>query len=137
MISCGGDKRRIIKMMKKQGKSRRAAAVKVVYISSPMKVKICASQFRALVQQLTGRDSDVARFMEDKEKQESRKLVLGDQWFEGVDHSHSSSESLLLDVFDVDAFLHREEQGTAGTMFPPRFLCEQVPQMCGMIDYKV
>ncbi|KAI9157489.1 hypothetical protein LWI28_023400 [Acer negundo] len=32
--------------------------VKVVYISSPMKVKTCASKFRALVQELTGKDSD-------------------------------------------------------------------------------
>ncbi|KAL4386457.1 hypothetical protein GQ457_09G026180 [Hibiscus cannabinus] len=39
--------------------------LKVVYISSPMKVKTCASQFRALVQELTGKDSDVAdRFMD-------------------------------------------------------------------------
>lgn len=36
--------------------------VKVVYISSPMKVKTCASNFRALVQELTGRDSDLSRF---------------------------------------------------------------------------
>ncbi|OMO94065.1 VQ motif-containing protein [Corchorus capsularis] len=38
---------------------------KVVYISSPMKFKTCASEFRALVQELTGKDSDVAlRFMD-------------------------------------------------------------------------
>ncbi|XP_039038291.1 uncharacterized protein LOC120175802 [Hibiscus syriacus] len=40
--------------------------IKVVYISSPMKVMTCASQFRALVQELTGKDSDAAvRFMDD------------------------------------------------------------------------
>uniref|UniRef100_A0A7N0T2R7 VQ domain-containing protein n=1 Tax=Kalanchoe fedtschenkoi TaxID=63787 RepID=A0A7N0T2R7_KALFE len=33
--------------------------LKVVYISSPMKVKTCASNFRSTVQQLTGRDSDI------------------------------------------------------------------------------
>lgn len=38
--------------------------VKVVYISSPMKVKTSASEFRATVQELTGQDSDVARLME-------------------------------------------------------------------------
>ncbi|KAL4290234.1 hypothetical protein GQ457_14G019490 [Hibiscus cannabinus] len=39
--------------------------LKVVYISSPMKVKTCASQFRALVQELTGKDSNIAdRFMD-------------------------------------------------------------------------
>ncbi|GLT66767.1 hypothetical protein SLA2020_391160 [Shorea laevis] len=31
---------------------------KVVYISSPIEVKTCASNFRALVQELTGKDSD-------------------------------------------------------------------------------
>ncbi|XP_040991097.1 uncharacterized protein LOC121238324 [Juglans microcarpa x Juglans regia] len=38
--------------------------LKVVYISTPMKVKTSASEFRDLVQKLTGRDSDTARFME-------------------------------------------------------------------------
>lgn len=45
---------------KKQG------GIKVVYISNPMKVSTSASQFRALVQKLTGQDSafpaDPARF---------------------------------------------------------------------------
>ncbi|KAF8022188.1 hypothetical protein BT93_G2363 [Corymbia citriodora subsp. variegata] len=46
---------------------RRSSAekgIKVVYISSPMKVKTSAADFRATVQGLTGRDSDVARFMD-------------------------------------------------------------------------
>uniref|UniRef100_A0A5B6YQP6 VQ domain-containing protein n=1 Tax=Davidia involucrata TaxID=16924 RepID=A0A5B6YQP6_DAVIN len=43
---------------------RKREKVKVVYISSPMKVKTSASKFRALVQELTGRHSDVSRFME-------------------------------------------------------------------------
>uniref|UniRef100_A0A2N9HD59 VQ domain-containing protein n=1 Tax=Fagus sylvatica TaxID=28930 RepID=A0A2N9HD59_FAGSY len=33
--------------------------IKVVYISNPMKVKTSASQFRALVQELTGQDSEL------------------------------------------------------------------------------
>ncbi|CAK9316424.1 unnamed protein product [Citrullus colocynthis] len=52
---------------KKQAKrSRKSAAAdfKVVYISSPMKVKTSASKFRSLVQKLTGQDSDAERFME-------------------------------------------------------------------------
>ncbi|KAJ0444670.1 putative sigma factor binding protein [Helianthus annuus] len=36
--------------------------LKVVYISSPMKVKTSASRFRSLVQELTGRDSDITRY---------------------------------------------------------------------------
>ncbi|OIS95963.1 hypothetical protein A4A49_20961 [Nicotiana attenuata] len=38
--------------------------IKVVYISTPMKVKTSASRFRALVQELTGPDSDIVRIME-------------------------------------------------------------------------
>lgn len=48
----------------KQANKKRGKGVKVVYISSPMKVTASASQFRALVQELTGQDSDVAGFME-------------------------------------------------------------------------
>lgn len=44
---------------KKQNKKNKKE-VKVTYISSPMKVKTSASNFRALVQELTGQDSNVA-----------------------------------------------------------------------------
>ncbi|KAK8500917.1 hypothetical protein V6N13_061808 [Hibiscus sabdariffa] len=55
--------KRTKKNMKKRSDSKKD--LKVVYISSPMKVKTCASQFRALVQELTGKDSNVAdRFMD-------------------------------------------------------------------------
>ncbi|KAI4382951.1 hypothetical protein MLD38_008841 [Melastoma candidum] len=36
--------------------------LKVIYISSPMKVTTSAAEFRAAVQELTGRDSDITRF---------------------------------------------------------------------------
>ncbi|KAL2461102.1 vq domain-containing protein [Abeliophyllum distichum] len=51
---------------KKKSKSKRGRddSLKVVYISSPMKVKTSASRFRSLVQELTGRHSDVSRYME-------------------------------------------------------------------------
>ncbi|KAA8517264.1 hypothetical protein F0562_017557 [Nyssa sinensis] len=42
----------------KQTKTKKKP-VKVVYISNPMKVKTSASEFRALVQELTGRDADM------------------------------------------------------------------------------
>ncbi|KAL2898191.1 Sigma factor binding protein 1 chloroplastic [Bienertia sinuspersici] len=38
--------------------------MKVVYISTPMKVNTSASKFREIVQELTGRQSDVVRIME-------------------------------------------------------------------------
>ncbi|MGI4297515.1 VQ motif-containing protein, partial [Klebsiella pneumoniae] len=42
----------------KQSKAKKKQ-VKVVYISNPMKVKASASEFMALVQELTGRDASV------------------------------------------------------------------------------
>ncbi|XP_028770061.1 sigma factor binding protein 1, chloroplastic-like [Neltuma alba] len=49
------------KMVKKKKKD-----IKVTYISSPMKVKTSASNFRALVQELTGQDSNVEeKFLQD------------------------------------------------------------------------
>lgn len=54
-----------LKRDKSKRKMRREKeAVKVVYISTPMKVKTSASRFRSLVQELTGRHSDIARIME-------------------------------------------------------------------------
>ncbi|GMY22763.1 sigma factor binding protein 2, chloroplastic [Fagus crenata] len=49
---------------KRQAKGSKKG-VKVVYIASPMKVKTSASKFRDLVQELTGQDSDTARYMEE------------------------------------------------------------------------
>ncbi|KAE8671895.1 Sigma factor binding protein 1 [Hibiscus syriacus] len=55
-----------VKRTKKNSKrSNSEKGLKVVYISSPMKVQTCASQFRALVQELTGKDSDVADWFMD------------------------------------------------------------------------
>ncbi|XP_061362304.1 uncharacterized protein LOC133306046 [Gastrolobium bilobum] len=48
-------------MMKNKRPSRRdKKEIKVTYISSPVKVKTSASNFRAIVQELTGQDSNVA-----------------------------------------------------------------------------
>ncbi|XP_057468561.1 sigma factor binding protein 1, chloroplastic-like [Actinidia eriantha] len=44
------------KAITKQTKPKKKP-IKVVYISNPMKVKTSASEFRALVQELTGRDA--------------------------------------------------------------------------------
>ncbi|GFP93232.1 sigma factor binding protein 1 chloroplastic [Phtheirospermum japonicum] len=55
---------RSVKSQKKnyKGKRKNEESLKVVYISSPMKVKTSASQFRSLVQQLTGKNSDIAQY---------------------------------------------------------------------------
>lgn len=49
---------------KKTSKKGETTALKVVYISTPMKVTTSAKKFREIVQELTGRESDVARIME-------------------------------------------------------------------------
>ncbi|KAK9124863.1 hypothetical protein Scep_013709 [Stephania cephalantha] len=55
------------RMMKKK------QPVKVVYISNPMMVKTSVSEFRALVQELTGQDSDLAdyKFSDDHDHDDS------------------------------------------------------------------
>ncbi|KAK7290778.1 hypothetical protein RIF29_05459 [Crotalaria pallida] len=75
--------------------------MKVVYISNPMKVKTSASEFRALVQELTGQDAesppDPSRFQElgfqesggndgggcDKE---GYNKMISDKWFVKIGH---------------------------------------------------
>ncbi|KAI3844759.1 hypothetical protein MKW92_029925 [Papaver armeniacum] len=42
--------------------------VRVVYISNPMKVKASVSEFRSLVQELTGRDSDISSVSFDRSR---------------------------------------------------------------------
>lgn len=51
-----------MKPTKNGNKKKENNKLKVVYISSPMKVKTSASRFRALVQELTGRDSDISQY---------------------------------------------------------------------------
>lgn len=45
---------------KAKAKKTTSKPIKVVYISNPRKVNVKASGFRALVQELTGRDADVS-----------------------------------------------------------------------------
>ncbi|KAL0429449.1 UNVERIFIED_CONTAM: hypothetical protein Sradi_0570900 [Sesamum radiatum] len=47
-----------------KGKPKSKDSLKVTYISSPMKVKTSACRFRSLVQQLTGKNSDISRYVE-------------------------------------------------------------------------
>ncbi|WJX87287.1 hypothetical protein P8452_74589 [Trifolium repens] len=58
-------------MKNKRISKRDKKDIKVTYISSPVKVKTNASNFRALVQELTGQDSNVAEIttmpLEEKE----------------------------------------------------------------------
>lgn len=67
--------------------------VKVVYISSPMKVKTSASEFRATVQELTGRDSDVARLMEGANGTKYTERTFNLDISQGEKQSQSQSQS--------------------------------------------
>ncbi|XVF24490.1 hypothetical protein REPUB_Repub13aG0132500 [Reevesia pubescens] len=61
--------------------------IKVVYISSPMKVNTCASQFRALVQELTRKDSDAAvRFMDNDDNSNTESSPTNSDATRVVDH---------------------------------------------------
>ncbi|XP_028089934.1 uncharacterized protein LOC114290263 [Camellia sinensis] len=63
------------RMRKSSKRKSSEISVKVVHISSPVKVKTSASKFRALVQELTGRDSDVSRFVEEGRRSEEGRLM--------------------------------------------------------------
>lgn len=69
-------------------------SVKVVYISTPVKVNISASNFRALVQELTGRDSDMSRFEDFNHDLSEKSLECKDDIFEnfGANLSEKSWE---------------------------------------------
>lgn len=55
---------RLMKRADSKRRARRKESVKVVYISTPMKVTTSVSKFKSLVQHLTGRHSDIYRIME-------------------------------------------------------------------------
>ncbi|XP_010548817.1 PREDICTED: uncharacterized protein LOC104820144 [Tarenaya hassleriana] len=85
-------------MMGKRRKSKKED-IKVVYISSPIKVKTSASEFRALVQELTGKDSDIAD------------SHFGDHLH---DFSPTNSVSDHRGEFERDYFPAMEMKGSAG-----------------------
>ncbi|XP_031285436.1 sigma factor binding protein 1, chloroplastic-like [Pistacia vera] len=118
----------IIKSKKHKNK-RSKKGIKVVYISSPMKVNTCASNFRALVQELTGKDSDVdasaSRFVENPNP---NKLV-DDQDAVGSDHlmgllSESSPTISGSDMELVDDVFMPHREGSFLGMFSSNFFSD-------------
>lgn len=117
------------KKQTRKARGRKREAIRVVYISSPMKVKTSASKFRSLVQELTGRDSDMAR-------DRIQNLIDNDQVSSTFDHSLSSwvpmmdpsfqesptSSDSLIESFD-DVFATYMNQGY-NSMFSSNFSCE-------------
>ncbi|KAJ4720399.1 sigma factor binding protein 1, chloroplastic-like [Melia azedarach] len=109
--SSGGDKRRCKK------------GVKVVYISSPMKVKTCASKFRALVQELTGKDSDAyaAALQISNADTSPNKVVVDRDVHENNDREVSAEGDLINSPcctiespFDDDLFMPQREGSFLG-----------------------
>ncbi|KAK1278217.1 hypothetical protein QJS04_geneDACA003582 [Acorus gramineus] len=56
-----------IRSPKQQPTKAKKKPIKVVYISNPTRVETSPSKFRSLVQELTGQDSDVSRFENNKQ----------------------------------------------------------------------
>ncbi|GAU49871.1 hypothetical protein TSUD_366270 [Trifolium subterraneum] len=102
-------------MMKNKRISKRDKKdIKVTYISSPVKVKTNASNFRALVQELTGQDSNVAEIttmpLEEKdcvhhERVMNKGASTHQQW--KVDDHLSHQEDTFLKA-DYSEFLSRQ-----------------------------
>ncbi|XP_061372039.1 uncharacterized protein LOC133314561 [Gastrolobium bilobum] len=88
----------------KPKKKNNTKPIKVVYISNPMKVKISASGFRALVQELTGQDAesppDPSRF-QDHGSDEGGGGGGGDGWYQVVD-----SDDCLMKKIGHDENVH-------------------------------
>ncbi|KAJ4706255.1 sigma factor binding protein 1, chloroplastic-like [Melia azedarach] len=123
--------------------------VKVVYISNPMKVKTSASQFRALVQELTGQDAgfpDPTKFTDTDHDVGSNRTVQDDEdaaklaadnhhhpralEIPEVDASHQQPEisDFLFEPFD-DIFMPQTSQilenNISGLgLFPSSLCCE-------------
>ncbi|KAJ7982359.1 sigma factor binding protein 1, chloroplastic-like [Quillaja saponaria] len=102
----------------KRRQSKRVDAkkgIKVVYISSPMKVKTSASKFRALVQELTGQDSDTARFMD----------LEANNGAENGDYKAQTQQwrgGGIDDCVPVDVSLSNSDEFHAGIMFISLFV---------------
>ncbi|KAJ6713246.1 SIGMA FACTOR BINDING PROTEIN 1 CHLOROPLASTIC [Salix purpurea] len=97
--------------------------IKVVYISSPMKVNTSASEFRALVQELTGKDSDATRFMDNDGAETHHQRAGHDHRVSAVPSANSyqspsttSSELSFLESFDGELFPSIEESSFMGML---------------------
>ncbi|KAI3967364.1 hypothetical protein MKW92_052453 [Papaver armeniacum] len=82
--------------------------VKVVYISNPMKVKTSVSEFRSLVQELTGRDYDISSF--DRSRFTDSNEIDN---FQTVPHDDHRSENMKVNLATnniKDSIHHHQQQ---------------------------
>ncbi|KAI3975014.1 hypothetical protein MKX01_005125 [Papaver californicum] len=84
--------------------------IKVVYISNPMMVKTSVSEFRSLVQELTGRDSDVSSLSFDTSRFMDYNEIKN---FQTVPHNNYRSENMKVNVArnsTNDSSIHHQQQ---------------------------
>ncbi|KAI8559199.1 hypothetical protein RHMOL_Rhmol04G0154600 [Rhododendron molle] len=118
----------------KQARTKKTKPVKIVYISNPMKVKTTASEFRALVQELTGRDSGMPDPTKYLEIDGSEEIIAGedhdDAVFEvpiaepaacEVPMKRSESHEVAFEPYD-DVFVPQVFENFTG-FFPSNLLC--------------
>lgn len=123
-------------MKSKKHAKRSKKAVKVVYISSPMKVKTSASEFRALVQELTGKDSDACRLMDVNGAQNSPEVLdrrpaddHNESTFPLMNSYHESSSTSSGSVFEPYDGLFPSMDGSFMGMFQSNFFHESSHQL--------
>lgn len=102
------------KIPKKAYKMKKRQPLKVVYITNPIKIETSALEFRALVQELTGQDADVAyggggeavkahhaiAAVEEEEATKFSGEVTEQEEFD-LPNDDSFVSSLMIDLFDM------------------------------------
>lgn len=95
--------------------------LKVVYISTPMKVRTSASKFREIVQELTGKHSDVASLMESNSTTKQTNLQQDMYWTTLDDddvannHSHQTDDHQQQKQISTTADYYNGHHAVAGT----------------------
>ncbi|KAI3849716.1 hypothetical protein MKW98_026630 [Papaver atlanticum] len=85
--------------------------VKVVYISNPMKVKASVSEFRSLVQELTGRHSDISSISFDRLRFTTGSNEM--ESFQTVPHDDHPSENMKANSArnTTNDIIHQQQHG--------------------------
>ncbi|RZC77664.1 hypothetical protein C5167_001853 [Papaver somniferum] len=84
--------------------------VKVVYISNPMMVKTSVSEFRSLVQELTGRDSDISSRSFDRSRFTDSNEIDNCQTVPHDDHRSENMKVNLARTNTNDNINHQQQQ---------------------------
>lgn len=143
--------RSVARLVKKGKKKNINDPLKVVYISSPMKVKTSVSRFRSLVQQLTGKNSDILQYMDDninygardfyheidcEDRSSAKETSDQYQTYSSVstDDTPSSSDSLTGGAMDINAFTSQMREQLAGVFSSNYFYDPSQLDVLGSFD---